>query len=131
MTAHRFSYVGWMLIYLLALPIWNGILPTYSYWKFDDFSWGDTRKTAGDKEKGGHGDVEGEFDSSQITMKRWVDFEQERRLKGGSSGGGQAWSKGSPSYDGSPDIGSQGFPRQNHNQMRPASHLGYEANYDY
>lgn len=72
-----------MAIYLCSLPIWNGILPLYAYWKFDDFSWGDTRRTAGETRKGGaHGEAEGEFDSSRITMKRWVDFEQERRLRG-------------------------------------------------
>ncbi|KAF1992115.1 glycosyltransferase family 2 protein [Aulographum hederae CBS 113979] len=81
LTAHRFSYVGWMFIYLLSLPIWNFVLPTYAYWKFDDFSWGDTRKTAGEKTKKAGIEYEGEFDSSKITMKRWGDFEQERRLK--------------------------------------------------
>lgn len=74
-TAHRLVYVLWMLIYLVSLPIWNFVLPTYAFWKFDDFSWGDTRKTAGEKDKG-HGDAEGEFDSTQITMKRWRDFEK-------------------------------------------------------
>ena len=74
-TANRLVYVLWMLIYLISLPIWNFVLPTYAYWKFDDFSWGDTRKTAGDQEKKGL-DVEGEFDSSKITMKRWRDFER-------------------------------------------------------
>lgn len=72
-----------MLIYLISLPVWNFILPTYSFWHFDDFSWGDTRQTAGAKpggDKGGH-DEDGEFDSSKITMKRWGDFEQERRLR--------------------------------------------------
>ncbi|KAJ5766146.1 uncharacterized protein N7511_003762 [Penicillium nucicola] len=74
-TAHRLVYVLWMLIYLLSLPIWNFVLPTYAFWKFDDFSWGDTRKTAGEKDKG-HEDGEGEFDSTKITMKRWRDFEK-------------------------------------------------------
>lgn len=81
-TAHRVSYVVWMLIYLLSLPIWNFLLPVYAFWHFDDFSWGDTRQAAGEEkgaDKGGHGG-EGEFDSSKITMKRWNDFEQERRL---------------------------------------------------
>jgi chitin synthase len=50
-TAHSWSYIVWMLIYLLALPIWNFVLPTYAFWKFDDFSWGETRKTAGEKTK--------------------------------------------------------------------------------
>ena len=76
MTAHRWSYVLWMLVYLLSLPIWNFVLPTYAYWKFDDFSWGDTRKTAGEKTKKAGIEYEGEFDSSKITMKRWGDFEK-------------------------------------------------------
>jgi hypothetical protein len=33
---------------------------------------------------GGHGDKEGEFDSTQIVMKRWVEFERERRWKSGT-----------------------------------------------
>ncbi len=75
-TAHSVSYVWWMALYLLSLPIWNFVLPTYAYWKFDDFSWGDTRKTAGEKTKKAGIEYEGEFDSSKITMKRWGDFEQ-------------------------------------------------------
>jgi chitin synthase len=78
LTAHRWSYVAWMLVYLISLPIWNFVLPTYAYWKFDDFSWGDTRKTAGEKVKKAGYEYEGEFDSSKITMKRWGDFEQGR-----------------------------------------------------
>jgi chitin synthase len=74
LTAHRLSYVLWMLIYLFSLPIWNGVLPAYSFWKFDDFSWGDTRKVEGET-KGGH-EEDGEFDSSKIVMKRWGDFEK-------------------------------------------------------
>ena len=84
-TTRKFSYVGWMLIYLLSLPVWNGILPTYAFWHFDDFSWGQTRvaqgETAADAD---HGDKRGEFDSSAIVMKRWVEFERERRWKSGT-----------------------------------------------
>ncbi|CAF9931121.1 MAG: Chitin synthase, class 3 [Heterodermia speciosa] len=76
LTAHRWSYVVWMIIYLFSLPIWNFVLPSYAYWKFDDFSWGDTRKTAGEKTKKAGIEYEGEFDSSKITMKRWGDFEK-------------------------------------------------------
>ncbi|KAJ9615272.1 Chitin synthase, class 3 [Cladophialophora chaetospira] len=78
-TAHSWSYVAWMGIYLLSLPIWNLVLPAYAFWKFDDFSWGETRKTAGETKKSGGHEAEGEFDSSKITMKRWGDFEKERR----------------------------------------------------
>ncbi|KAI0013466.1 glycosyltransferase family 2 protein [Xylariaceae sp. FL0662B] len=80
-TAHSWSYCVWMLIYLISLPIWNFVLPSYAFWKFDDFSWGDTRKTAGEKTKKSGHEHEGEFDSSKITMKRWAEFERERRIK--------------------------------------------------
>jgi chitin synthase len=81
-TAHRWSYVGWMLAYLISLPIWNFVLPTYAYWKFDDFSWGETRKTDNEKTKKGGYEYEGEFDSSKITMKRWHDFEKGESRQG-------------------------------------------------
>ncbi|TFL06551.1 chitin synthase [Pterulicium gracile] len=79
-TSRKLAYLGWMLVYLVSLPIWNGILPAYAFWHFDDFSWGETRKIDG----GGadnHGDKEGEFDSSHIVMKRWAEFERDRRWK--------------------------------------------------
>jgi chitin synthase len=34
----------WYALYLIAMPIWNIIIPVYSFWKFDDFSWGKTRE---------------------------------------------------------------------------------------
>lgn len=88
-----------MIIYLFSLPIWNFVLPTYAFWKFDDFSWGDTRKTAGEKTKKAGIEYEGEFDSSKITMKRWAEFEREKRVKSAAYwgsrenvvGGGGTW----------------------------------------
>ena len=80
-TAHSPTYMVWMFIYLISLPIWNFVLPTYAFWKFDDFSWGETRKTAGEKTKKAGLEYEGEFDSSKITMKRWAEFEREKRSR--------------------------------------------------
>ncbi|GMM35481.1 chitin synthase [Saccharomycopsis crataegensis] len=87
-TVSRLSYILWMLIYLVGLPIWNFVLPTYAYWKFDDFSWGDTRKVAGDK---GHEDEEGDFDATHIVMRRWREFEIERIKSFNLSVPGEAW----------------------------------------
>jgi chitin synthase len=42
-TTGKIVYVFWMLIYLIALPVWNFLLPVYAFWHFDDFSWGETR----------------------------------------------------------------------------------------
>lgn len=124
-----------MLIYLCSLPIWNLILPSYAYWHFDDFSWGDTRKMAGEKKgagKSGH-EAAGEFDSSQITMKRWGDFEQERRLRAPAwasqgAGTGTAFS-GSGPYSQSPTSyygGERTFKKQHE---RVPSNLAYEERY--
>lgn len=92
LTARRWSYVGWMLIYLSSLLVWNFLLPLYAFWNFDDFSWylslyliltfrGDTRRIEGELKSRSHGDKEGEFDSSQIVMKRWREFERERERR--------------------------------------------------
>lgn len=83
-TSRKVAYVGWMLIYLLSLPIWNLILPAYSFWHMDDFTWGETRKIAGEEKEKAHGDKVGHFDSSHIVMKRWVDFERERKWQSGT-----------------------------------------------
>jgi chitin synthase len=92
-TSRKVAYVGWMLVYLLSLPIWNFLLPAYAFWHFDDFSWGQTRKVVGDKGGGHGGDKEGEFDSSHIVMKRWAEFERDRRWKNG------LYSRDSHSFD--------------------------------
>ncbi|KAJ1938989.1 hypothetical protein GGF37_004585 [Kickxella alabastrina] len=81
LTSRKLVYIGWMLIYLCSLPVWNFVLPTYAYWHFDDFSWGQTRMVQGEGKDKGHGEGNGEFDSSQIVMKRWCDFEAEKRRK--------------------------------------------------
>ncbi|KAJ7274309.1 chitin synthase-domain-containing protein [Mycena haematopus] len=77
-TSTKLAYVVWMVIYLISLPIWNGVLPAYAFWHFDDFSWGQTRKVSGDITH--TGDKEGHFDAKHIVMKRWAEFERERRF---------------------------------------------------
>ncbi|OMJ13131.1 Chitin synthase D [Smittium culicis] len=79
LTSRKLVYVGWMLVYLSALFLWNFVLPVYAYWHFDDFSWGETRKVEGEARDEGHSDTSGDFDSSQIIMKRWIDFESDKR----------------------------------------------------
>ena len=65
---------------MIALPVWNFVLPVYAYWKFDDFSWGETRVVQGGN-KGDNHNAEGEFDHSHISMKRWREYERERRSR--------------------------------------------------
>ncbi|KAJ2238730.1 hypothetical protein GGH97_005299 [Coemansia sp. RSA 475] len=77
-TTRKWVYVLWMFVYLLALPIWNFVLPVYAYWHFDDFSWGETRKVHGETKDAGHGDSGGTFDASTVPLKRWEDYERKR-----------------------------------------------------
>ncbi|ORY00677.1 hypothetical protein K493DRAFT_210639 [Basidiobolus meristosporus CBS 931.73] len=76
LTTRKLIYIAWMLIYLLALPVWNFALPVYAYWHFDDFSWGETRRVDGESKGDDHGKKEGVFDSSKITLRRWEDYER-------------------------------------------------------
>ncbi|KAI9104804.1 chitin synthase [Phlyctochytrium arcticum] len=70
LTTRKWVYVGWMGVYLLALPVWNFMLPLYAFWHFDDFSWGETRKVEGDD--GGHGGTSGTFEVGSVHLKRYV-----------------------------------------------------------
>ncbi|OZJ01726.1 hypothetical protein BZG36_05448 [Bifiguratus adelaidae] len=78
LTTNKWIYAAWMGIYLLALPIWNFVLPVYSYWHFDDFSWGETRKVTGETKGDSHGNKDGQFDASTVPLKKWSEHEKDR-----------------------------------------------------
>lgn len=77
-TTRKWVYLMWMIVYLIALPIWNFVLPVYSFWHFDDFSWGETRKVEGEKKGDDHANKDGVFDPSKVPLKRWEDYERKR-----------------------------------------------------
>ncbi|KAJ3130813.1 Chitin synthase, class 3 [Physocladia obscura] len=81
MTANRPIYIFWMIIYLCSLPIWNFALPVYAFWHFDDFSWGATRRVAGEDIGHDHSRREGEFTGEGINMKRWSEWVKVRRME--------------------------------------------------
>ncbi|KAI3643832.1 hypothetical protein MP228_009996 [Amoeboaphelidium protococcarum] len=108
----RYYFVIYMFIYLLALPIWNFVLPVYSFWHFDDFGWGKTREVEGEsKEDGanGHGGAAGQFDGRLIEMKRWQEWDQISK-----TGRPQA-----DSGDGVPLAGERPRKAQTYNPMNP------------
>lgn len=44
----RWDYIWWFFIYFtVGLPVFYLILPVYSFWNMDDFSWGKTRAVSG------------------------------------------------------------------------------------
>ncbi|PLW25419.1 hypothetical protein PCASD_26423 [Puccinia coronata f. sp. avenae] len=81
-TSRKVSYVFWMLIYLIALPVWNFVLPLYAFWHFDDFSWGETRKVEGERKNQGHDTGRSvTIDLNTIPHRRWEDWERSRLRK--------------------------------------------------
>ncbi|TGZ77235.1 hypothetical protein EX30DRAFT_311518 [Ascodesmis nigricans] len=84
----RWQHIGWMIIYLLAFPIHAFILPVYSFWAQDDFSWGNTRIVVG--EKGGKKIIasteEEGFDPRSIPLQTWDDYAAQNNLPGRRGG---------------------------------------------
>lgn len=79
----QWQHIGWMIIYLIAYPIYSFILPLYSFWKQDDFTWGNTRVVIGEKGDKRVIAVEDEgFDPRSIPMQRWDDYALANNLPG-------------------------------------------------
>jgi chitin synthase len=74
----QWQHIGWMVIYVLAIPIFSFFIPIYAFWHFDDFSWGNTRVVVGDnKKKQIIVTTDGEkFDEKMIPLKKWAQHEQ-------------------------------------------------------
>ncbi|KAJ2788171.1 hypothetical protein GGI15_000192 [Coemansia interrupta] len=73
----QWQHIGWMIVYLLAMPVFSFFIPIYAFWHFDDFSWGNTRMVVGDGKKTKYVAEIEEFDPSIIPLRKWEDYEQE------------------------------------------------------
>ncbi|KAJ2089739.1 hypothetical protein IW138_003195 [Coemansia sp. RSA 986] len=71
----EWQHIGWMIIYLLAYPLWSCILPIYSFWHMDDFSWGNTRVVVGDGKRKLIVADDKAFDPESIPQRRWSEYE--------------------------------------------------------
>lgn len=71
----RWEMVGWMLLYIAAMPVYAFALPLYSFWHMDDFSWGNTRVVTGEKGRKVVITDEGKFDPASIPHKKWEDYQ--------------------------------------------------------
>lgn len=79
----QWQHIGWMIIYLLAFPIYSFVLPIYSFWNQDNFSWGNTRIVIGEKGKKQVVAVDDEgFDPRSIPLQRWDDYASANNLPG-------------------------------------------------
>ncbi|KAI5466587.1 class V chitin synthase [Mariannaea sp. PMI_226] len=73
----KWEMVGWMVLYILAIPVFGFGLPLYSFWYMDDFNWGNTRVVAGEKGKKIVISDEGKFDPASIPRKKWEEYQAE------------------------------------------------------
>lgn len=73
----KWEMIGWMLIYIAAIPVFSLALPLYSFWHMDDFSWGNTRVITGEKGRKVVISDEGKFDPASIPKKRWEEYQNE------------------------------------------------------
>lgn len=79
----QWQHIGWMIIYIISYPVYSFILPVYSFWKQDDFSWGTTRVVV--TEKGNKQVIavkDEKFDPRSIPLQRWDDYAQLNSLPG-------------------------------------------------
>ena len=93
----KWDMIGWMVFYILAIPVFSLFLPLYSFWRMDDFSWGQTRIVLGESGKKMVVHVrlraryyvprllsslvqdEGKFDPRTIPLKSWNDYVRDIR----------------------------------------------------
>ncbi|KAI9811878.1 MAG: hypothetical protein M1827_005229 [Pycnora praestabilis] len=86
----QWQHVGWMIIYIMAFPIYSFVLPIYSFWHQDNFSWGNTRIVIGEKGNKQIVAIDDEgFDPRSIPLQRWDDYASVNNLPGrrGITGG--------------------------------------------
>ena len=72
----QWEHIIWMIVSIFAIPVFSLYIPIYSYWHFDDFSWGNTRVVLGDRgKKLVVGADEGKFDPNSIPTMSWDEYE--------------------------------------------------------
>ncbi|KAG5982421.1 hypothetical protein E4U55_001928 [Claviceps digitariae] len=83
----QWQHIGWMIIYIIAFPIYSFILPIYSFWNQDNFSWGNTRIVIGEKGNKQVVAVDDEgYDPRSIPLQRWDDYALANHLPGRRGG---------------------------------------------
>ncbi|KAK3324145.1 glycosyltransferase family 2 protein [Cercophora scortea] len=73
----KWEMIGWMVLYILAIPVFSFGLPLYAFWHMDDFNWGNTRVIAGEQGKKVVITDEGKFDPASIPRKKWEEYQAE------------------------------------------------------
>lgn len=83
----QWQHIGWMIIYIIAFPIYSFVLPIYSFWNQDNFSWGNTRVVIGEKGSKQVVSVDDEvYDPRSVPLQRWDDYAYTNNLPGRRGG---------------------------------------------
>jgi len=83
----QWQHIGWMIIYIIAFPVYSFILPIYSFWNQDNFSWGNTRIVIGESGKKQVVAVDDEgYDPRSVPLQRWDDYALTNNLPGRRGG---------------------------------------------
>jgi chitin synthase len=116
----QWQHVGWMIIYILAFPIYSLALPLYSFWKQDDFSWGNTRVVIGEQgtKQVLTTDDEG-FDPKSIPMMRWDEYAERNALPGRRGIPGETEKGGFAAYE--DDVYEMNDMQSIYSSVKPAS----------
>jgi chitin synthase len=124
----QWQHVGWMIIYILAFPVYSFVLPVYSFWNQDNFTWGNTRIVIGEKGSKQVVAVDDEgFDPRSIPLQRWDDYALANNLPG---------RRGVPiekTYDGYDDTYEMDDMKSMYSSVKPASTIltGFPARGSY
>ena len=73
----KWEMIGWMILYVMAIPVFSFGLPLYAFWHMDDFTWGNTRVVTGEKGRKVVISDEGKFDPNSIPRKKWEEYQAE------------------------------------------------------
>ncbi|KZS98103.1 glycosyltransferase family 2 protein [Sistotremastrum niveocremeum HHB9708] len=122
----EFMLVGWMVIYILAYPIYSFFLPIYSFWCMDDFSWGNTRLVIGEgaNKKVIMNDDE-KYDDSMIPLKKFSEYEAEAWEQGSHHTEEETHSVSPSGHSRPPQIPEMPIPRTDSpHSYNPASQSG-------
>ncbi|KIY65055.1 glycosyltransferase family 2 protein [Cylindrobasidium torrendii FP15055 ss-10] len=109
----EFMLIGWMVVYILSYPVYSFLLPLYSFWCMDEFSWGNTRLIVGEgKEKKVIINEEEKFDESMIPLKKFSDYEAEAWEHGSRHSDETSFTKPRSFAHGMPGAGSRAHSPQ-------------------
>jgi chitin synthase len=115
----KWEHIIWMIVSIFAIPVFSFLIPIYSYWHFDDFSWGNTRVVMGDKGKKLVMADEGKFDRKSIPVMTWDEYEASMYDDDMNGGGGGGY------FNDNASVGSHGSQRSGYSQGTYYSQQSY------